>query len=170
MTADATSPLILHRETVKAEWLDYNQHMNVAYYVLVFDHATDAMCNDIGIGWDHTKTTSGSIFILESHIAYLQEVVLDDPLRFATYVLDFDAKRIHFAHTMHHETKGYHAATIEIMQLYVSLETRRAAPMPDATLQRLAVLKEAHAALPRPAGLSRAMSLRAGKLIPTSPD
>ena len=170
MTAAGATPLIPHRETVQAEWLDYNQHMNVAYYVLVFDHATDALCNDIGIGWDHTKTTSGSIFILESHIAYLQEVVLGDPLRFATHVLDFDAKRIHFAHTMHHDTKGYHAATIEIMQLYVNLETRRAAPMPDSTLQRLAELKAAHAALPRPAGLSRAMSLGAGKLIPASTD
>ena len=164
MTTAAASPLVLRRESVQAEWLDYNQHMNVAYYVLVFDHATDALCNHIGIGWDHTKATSGSIFILESHIAYLQEVVLDDPLRFASHVLDFDARRIHFAHTMHHETKGYHAATIEIMQLHVNLETRRAAAMPDATLQRLAALKQAHAALPRPAGLSRSMGLRAGKL------
>ncbi|HJM61310.1 MAG TPA: thioesterase family protein [Alphaproteobacteria bacterium] len=164
MTASTTASLVLHRETVKAEWLDYNRHMNVAYYVLVFDHATDALCNHIGIGWDHTRTTSGSIFILESHIAYLQEVMLDDPLQFTTHVLDFDSKRIHFAHTMHHDRDGYHAATIEIMQLYVNLETRRAAAMPEATLEHLATLKTEHAILPLPPGLSRKMSLTAGKL------
>jgi acyl-CoA thioester hydrolase len=164
MTVSTTAPLVLHRETVKAEWLDYNRHMNVAYYVLVFDHATDALCNHIGIGWDHTRTTSGSIFILESHVAYLQEVMLDDPLRFTTHVLNFDSKRIHFAHTMHHDRDGYHAATIEIMQLYVNLESRRAAAMPEATLERLATLKAEHAARSLPPGLSRKMSLMAGKL------
>ena len=159
----SVAPLVLHRETVKKEWLDYNQHMNVAYYVLAFDHASDALADHIGIGWDHTRGTGGSIFILEVHIAYLREVVLDDPLRFDTHVLDFDAKRIHFAHAMFHDTDGYHAATAEQMLLHVDLETRRATPMPEATRAALAALKAAHRALPPPLGLSRAMGLAAGR-------
>lgn len=159
----APAPLVLHREPVRAEWLDYNEHMNVAFYVLAFDHATDAMCDHIGIGHDYMRETGGSIFILESHVSYLQEVVRDDPLRFATHVFDFDEKRIHFAHEMYHDEQGYLAATNELMMLHVNLKTRRTAPMPDPVLAALATLKSAHAGLPRPAGLSRNMGLRAGK-------
>ncbi len=160
----SVAPLVLHRETVKKAWLDYNQHMNVAYYLLAFDHANDALADHIGIGLDHTRSTGGSIFILEVHLAYLREVVLDDPLRFATHVLDFDAKRIHFAHAMFHDTEGYHAATAEQMLLHVDLESRRATPMPEATRETLAALKAAHEALPPPLGLSRAMGLAAGRI------
>ena len=161
--APVAAPLVLHREPVRAEWLDYNEHMNVAYYVLAFDHATDAMCDHIGIGHDYMRETGGSIFILESHVSYLREVVRDDPLRFATYIFDHDAKRIHFAHEMYHDGEDYLAATNELMMLHVDLNTRRTAPMPDAVLEMLTGLKTAHAALPRPAGLSRTMGLGAGK-------
>jgi len=161
--APAATPLVLHREPVRAEWLDYNEHMNVAYYVLVFDHATDAMCNHIGIGHDYMRDTGGSIFILESHVSYLREVVRDDLLRFATHIFDYDSKRIHFAHEMYHDEAGYLAATNELMMLHVDLNTRRTAPMPDAVLEKLATLKAGHATLARPTGLSRAMGLTAGK-------
>ena len=155
----AKGPLNLHRERVLPEWLDYNEHMNVAYYVLAFDHASDAFADHIGIGWDHTKTTRGSIFIVEAHIAYLREVVKDDPLRFATHVLDFDEKRIHFAHEMHQDDAGYHAATNDLMMLHVDLDLRRAVPMPDTVLDRLSEIHTRHATLSRPKGLSRAMGL-----------
>lgn len=155
----AAAPLSLHRERVLPEWLDYNEHMNVAYYVLAFDHATDAFANHIGIGWDHTKTTRGSIFIVEAHIAYLREVVKDDPLRFATHVLDFDERRIHFAHEMYQDEAGYLAATNELMMLHVDLDKRGAVPMPAPVLISLGDLRDSHAKLPRPKGLSRPMGL-----------
>lgn len=158
-----TAPLGLHRERVLPEWLDYNEHMNVAYYVLAFDHATDAFADHIGIGWDHTKTTRGSIFIVEAHVAYLREVVKDDPLRFTTHVLDFDERRIHFAHEMYHDEAGYLAATNELMMLHVDLDERRAVAMPEAVLNRLADLRDSHAKLPRPKGLSRPMGLSIAK-------
>lgn len=153
------APLMLHREKVRREWLDYNEHMNVAYYLLAFDHATEAFADYIGIGWDHTRATGGSIFIVEAHVAYFREVVEDDPLRFATHVLDFDERRIHYAHTMFHDRAGYHAATNELMLLHVDLPTRRAVAMPAAVLDRLARISDAHAALPPPSGLSRAIGL-----------
>ena len=153
------APLSLHRERVLPEWLDYNEHMNVAYYVLAFDHATDAFADHIGIGWDHTKTIRGSIFIVEAHIAYLREVFKDDPLRFATHVLDFDERRIHFAHEMYQDEAHYLAATNELMMLHVDLDTRRAVAMPAPVLERLADLRARHTQLPRPNGLSRPMGL-----------
>ncbi len=156
-TIDA--PLVLHRETVRREWLDYNAHMNVAYYVLAFDHATDAFMDHVGLGRGYTETAGGSIFILEAHIAYLREVVENDPLRFATHLIDFDEKRIHYAHAMFHDTKNYHAATNELVLLHVDLAKRRAAPMPASVLERLAGIKFVHAVLPPPPGLSRKLGL-----------
>lgn len=156
----AAAPLVLHREPVRAEWIDANDHMNVAYYVLAFDHATDAFMDHIGLGADYVKSAGGSVFILEAHVSYLREVVGGDPLRFATHLIDFDEKRIHYAHAMFHDARGYHAATNELMLLHVDLGARRAAPMPAPALDRLAAIRRAHAGLARPPGLSRAIGLR----------
>ena len=153
------TPLVLHREPVRAEWLDYNGHMNVAYYVLAFDHASDAFSDHIGLGHAYMRETGGSIFILEAHVSYLREVLLDAPLRFETHLIGFDDKRIHFAHAMYHDAEGYHAATNELMLLHVDLDARRAAPMPEDVRARLARIREAHAGLAPPPGLSRRMGL-----------
>ena len=163
-TPDAgAAPLVLHREPVRAEWLDVNDHMNVAYYVLAFDHATDAFMAHIGLGPEHMKETGGSVFVLETHVSYLREVVGGDPLRFATHLFGFDEKRIHYAHAMFHDARDYHAATSEIMLLHVDLNRRRAAPMPAPVLDRLAAIRRAHAGVAPPPGLSREIGLRGAK-------
>ena len=154
------APLVLHREAVRAEWLDVNDHMNVAFYVLAFDHATDAFMAHIGLGPEHMRETGGSIFVLEAHVSYLREVVGGDPLRFATHLIGFDEKRIHYAHAMFHDARGYHAATNELMLLHVDLNRRRAAPMPASVLERLAAIRRAHAEVALPPGLSREIGLR----------
>ncbi len=153
------APLALHREPVRTEWIDINNHMNVAYYVLAFDHATDAFVDLIGLGSDHVAAGGGMIFIVESHVTYSGEVLADDPLRFTTQLLAFDDKRIHYVHQMFHETKGYLAATNELMILHVGVENRRTAPIPPAVRERLGRIMTAHADLPRPEGLSRGMGL-----------
>ncbi len=149
------APLILHRERVRDEWLDINAHMNVAYYLLAFDHATDAFMELIGLDQAYTRATGGSIFVLEAHAAYLREVVGNDPLRFTTHLIDFDEKRIHAVHAMYHDEKQYHAATNELMLLHMDLGKRRAAPMPMSVRDRLAAIKRAHAGADLPPGLSR---------------
>ena len=40
---------------VKPEWLDYNDHLNVAYYVLLFDLGIDAFKAVVGIDLDYIK-------------------------------------------------------------------------------------------------------------------
>jgi len=92
-------------------------------------------------------------------VTYQREVREGDLLRFTTRLLDYDAKRIHYCHEMHHATAGYLAATNELMSLHVSEETRRAAPMATAILDRLREVKVAHDALPIPAHVGRRMGL-----------
>jgi acyl-CoA thioester hydrolase len=153
MTIDA--PLELHAEQVRDEWIDYNGHMNVAYYVLAFDHATDAFLDYLGLDAAHRDATGGSTFTVEAHVTYQNELRRGDPLRISTHLLGYDVKRIHYFQQMRHATEGFVAATCEWLMLYVDLNTRRTAAMPPALMDRLAEILAAHGALPRPPEVGR---------------
>jgi acyl-CoA thioester hydrolase len=156
-------PLSVHRETVHADWIDYNGHMNVAYYVLAFDHATDAFLDQIGMGQRYLAETHCSVFTAEAHVTYEQEVKLGDPLRFETLVLGADAKRIHYFHRMYHDEQGYLAATNELLILHVDMQARRVVPMPESVRARVDALLASHAALERPPQVGRVIGLTAKK-------
>ncbi len=149
------TPLALHAETVRPEWIDYNGHMNVAYYLLAFDHATDAVLDHFGIGRDYAESQGRSMFVVEAHLTYAREVTQGDGLRFASTVLAADAKRLHLFHEMRHEGEGFLAATAEFLLLHVDLADRRAVPFGDEARARLAAAAEAHGALPRPLQVGR---------------
>tara|TARA_R110002167_G_scaffold102074_2_gene265201 strand:- start:592 stop:1164 length:573 start_codon:yes stop_codon:yes gene_type:complete len=152
--------LTIHREAVRPEWIDYNGHMNVAYYVLAFDHATDRFLDLLDAGAGYVSRTRHSWFVLETHVTYRQEVVEGDPLRFTLHLVDFDDKRAHYFFEMHHAEEGYLAATSEQVGLHVDLEARRSAPFPAEIAARLAVLAEAQAGLDLPAAIGRSIGLR----------
>src|SRR5512134_2898240 len=146
---------------VRPEWIDNNGHMNMGYYVVVFDLATDEWMRLIGLDAAHRRAREVTTFCLEAHVTYHREVREGDPLRFTTRLLAHDAKRIHYIHEMFHGEAGYLAATNELMSLHVSQTTRRGAPMTPAILARLAALQRAHDRLPRPAQVGRVMGLAA---------
>jgi len=152
-------PFDAYRDVVRAEWIDHNRHMNMGFYLVVFDLATDAWFRHVGLGEDHRRAHGVTTFCLEAHVTYHREVREGDPLRFTTRLLDHDAKRIHFIHEMRHEREGYLAATNELMSLHVSEATRRAAPMAPEVVARLDRIRAAHAGLPRPAQAGRRIGL-----------
>jgi acyl-CoA thioester hydrolase len=158
--ADIPTPFDSYRTEVRPEWIDYNGHMNVAYYVLAFDHGTDAFWDFLGIGESYLKRANNSTFALEGHVTYQGEVRLGDPLRITSQLLGFDAKRLHHFHRMFHAAEGYLAATLECVSLHVSLESRRGAPFPDDRLALLARVKAAHDALGVPDEAGRSVGLR----------
>ena len=149
-----------HREVVQPEWIDYNGHMNVAFYFLAFDHATDAFYDAMGCGEHYKAAGNFSTFTLEGHITYDQEVLEGDPLRFTTQLLDFDEKRLHYFHVMYHAEKGFAAATNELIAMHVDMDLRRSAPFPPDILKKLADTKERHGALPRPDQAGRIIGIR----------
>ncbi len=157
MTIDA--PLALHSEPVRPEWIDYNGHMNVAYYTMVFDHMLDAFMDFVGVGEDYTKRTKRSLFILDSRTLYLREVKANDTLRCTMQLLDFDAKRLHYCSQMEHSREGWAVALFEGLSVHVDLGARRSSPMPDPVLKRLAEIKKAHEVLDKPDPLRRAVGL-----------
>ena len=156
------APFDQYRQVVRPEWIDYNEHMNMGYYLVVFDLATDEFLEWLGLTEAHRARHEVTTFCLEAHVTYHREVRAGDPLRFTTLLLGHDAKRIHYIHAMYHATDGYLAATNELMSLHVSRATRRGAPMAPQILERLARVQNAHDALPRPPQVGRTIGLKAG--------
>jgi acyl-CoA thioester hydrolase len=156
-----TDPLLrLHTETVRPEWIDYNGHMNVAYYVLAFDHATDRLLDHAGLGVAYVEAENRSVFVLEMHVTYEREVRESDPLAFTTRILDIDAKRVHLFHAMHHGTEGWLAATNELVLMHIDLEARRSCPLPDSALETLKAIHRSQADLPMPSQAGRVIGLK----------
>ena len=127
----------LVRDVVRAEWIDINQHMNVAYYVLAFDLAIDALWERFGLGGEYFETRHGSTFAVESHIEYKRELLKGDPYIVTTQILAFDEKRIHQFMRMYHAEQGYLAATSEWMNLHVNIRERKVTPWPESILGRI---------------------------------
>lgn len=157
------APLRLFETDIRREWIDYNDHLNMAYYMLIFDLATDAFFDYLDLGKDYKDRGGGTTFTLEAHITYTGEVSLGDRVRVETQLFDFDEKRLHYGHVMFHADKGYQASANDLVTLHVSQETRRTAPMPEATRARLERIQAAHSGLSTPEGMSQKMGLRRKK-------
>lgn len=123
---------------VKPEWIDYNGHMNVAYYVLAFDLAIDALWARIGITDEYIRDTRGSTFAVETHVTYQEELKEGEPYFVAMQLLAYDEKRIHHFQRMYHAEKRYLAATAEWMSLHVDLNIRKVTQWPESVLEALA--------------------------------
>jgi|TARA_Y100000310_G_scaffold94135_1_gene91750 acyl-CoA thioester hydrolase len=155
----ASAPLELSRQRVLADWIDYNGHMNVAYYVLAFDRGVDELMGHVGLTPAYIEREASSTFTLEIHINYLQELHLGDPIRLAWQLLDFDAKRMHYFLRMYHADEDFLAATSEQIMLHVSLTSRRSLPFPETIQNTLAQLLAAHRDLPRPQQAGRVIGI-----------
>ena len=117
--------MILKTEKVIKEYTDYNNHLNVAYYVRIFDIAADVMLDNFKMGGVSAKKDKKTTFVAEMHTIYNQEVRLGEEVEtYVTYV-DHDKKRIHYKLSMFHKEKKYLAATNEVISLYVDLSKRK---------------------------------------------
>jgi acyl-CoA thioester hydrolase len=147
-------PVIEYRDVVRPEWIDSNGHMNLAYYVVVFDLATDAFYTALEIGDGYREVSGNSCFTAETHTLYEREVHLGDKLLVRSWLLGADTKRLHYFHEMFHIESGERSAVQELMALHIDMGRRRVAPYPQekyAALQR-AVQEFAPSDLPKGAG------------------
>ncbi|MGD0107439.1 MAG: thioesterase family protein [Rhodopila sp.] len=147
-------PVTEYQSVVRPEWIDSNGHMNLAYYVVVFDLATDALYAELEIGDAYREATGNSCFTAETHTLYEREVHLGDCLKVRSWLLGADTKRLHYFHEMFRADTGERAAAQELMALHVDMDVRRVAPYPAdrfAALQK-AVKEYAPATPPKGAG------------------
>jgi len=157
---DLSTPFDRHRARVKPEWIDGNGHMNVGYYVVAFDQASDTISEQLGVSWEYTRRKFGMIFIAEAHVTYDRELLPEAPFRVTTQILGHDEKRLHIFHEMYHVEEGFLAATNELMILHVDFETRKVSPWPQETQARIAAMAEAHKKLPWPAKAGRTIGIK----------
>ena len=154
------APFQANRQVILPEWIDYNGHMNVAYYVLVFDRATDDFFDFMGMDAEYRAAGNVSAFTAEMHVNYIREAKEGDEVYVTTQLLGYDAKRFHYFHRMYHAGEGYLAATNELLCLFVDMSQRRVTQMPDPILDRLAEIRESHAELPLPEQAGSVMKVK----------
>ncbi|MEC9405587.1 MAG: thioesterase family protein [Pseudomonadota bacterium] len=146
--------------TVRDDWIDYNGHLNMAYYNVVFDTAVDEVFHRLGMGPDYVKTRGGSFFTAEVHVCYLRELSAGMKVIATLQLVDFDAKRAHFYQELRHAEEGWLSATSEQLSLHVDMNARKVAPWPEDIAANLTALSQAHASLPRPERAGRHIEIR----------
>ena len=154
------APVVLPERAVPAEWIDYNGHMNVAYYIMAIDQALDRFLEDeLGIGELHAARVRQGPYALQAHVQYLGELLEGSKFKVAIRLIDCDAKRIHVFVELIAET-GDLAATCEQMLMNVDLETRRSTPYPDWVQARMQAMLAGHSKLEMPAQLGASIGIR----------
>ena len=131
--------IFLSTGRVKAEWTDYNSHMNLAYYIHLFDIAWEILLERFNMGEESSINQRKSTFAVESHTTYDQEVKVGEEVDINLMFLDHDKKRIVYKLEMIHKEKKYLAATIEVLSLYVDLNQRKVV---EFDLDRLKVMDD----------------------------
>jgi len=155
------APFVSSVMRVEPQWIDYNGHLNMAYYNVLFDRAVDEAYELLGIGADYVTRARHSCFTAEVHIRYLRELHAGDPVRVTFQLLAHDAKRLHYFEQLFHATEGWVSATSENMALHVALDAKATAPFPQPATRRLALMQAAHGALPRPEAAGRRIAMKA---------
>jgi acyl-CoA thioester hydrolase len=153
------APFDRYRGEVLPEWIDANGHLNLAYYVVLFDYATDALFDAVGIGVRYKEATNHGTFAVETHNLYERELLVGERVRVATQILGTDDKRLHFAHEMFSLASGQRAATQELMYLHIDLDARRVVPWPADVRERVLAAAAAHSHLPRPDWAGRRIAI-----------
>jgi len=145
---------------VEPAWIDYNGHLNMAYYNVLFDRCVDQAYELFGFDADYLKTHNASFFTLEVHVTYLREIHEGAPVYVTLQLLDFDEKRTHFFQELHHAEDGFLSATSEQINLHVDMGTKRSAPFPPDVLKRIEAMHTAHAGLERKPQVGHVIGIR----------
>jgi acyl-CoA thioester hydrolase len=153
------APFVSTVMQIEPQWIDYNGHLNMAYYNVMMDRAIDQMWLHLGIGPAYMKERHGSTFTAEAHVRYLREIHLGDPVQVSVYLLGHDEKRLHTFEELRHATDGWLSATSENMTLHMDMTARRVAPFPADIRARIAQVVASHAAVPRPEGTGRTVAM-----------
>jgi acyl-CoA thioester hydrolase len=153
------SPFLSSVMQIEPQWIDYNGHLNMAYYNVMFDRAIDELWFRLGIGPTYMKARNGSTFTAECHVRYLREIHLGDPVQVSVMLVGADEKRLHTFEELRHAGEGWISATSENMSVHIDMAARKTAPFPPDIRGRIQAVAQAHSAIPRPEGLGRRIAM-----------
>ncbi|MBD1109085.1 thioesterase family protein [Pelagibacterales bacterium SAG-MED50] len=119
--------LLLNTTKIINEWTDYNNHMNLSFYILVFDKAAEKILSKFNMGEEAAIKTKRSTMVVETHTTYNNEVKEDDNVDVYLSYCDHDKKRLHYKLEMYEKSKNVLSATTEVLALYINLDLRKVA-------------------------------------------
>lgn len=154
-----STPFLSSVMQIEPRWIDYNGHLNMAYYNVMFDRAIDQLWLELGIGPGYMKERNGSTFTAECHVRYRREIHLGDPVQVSVLLIDADEKRLHTFEELRHATEGWVSATSENMTVHIDMAARKTAPFPQDIRARIKTVVEAHQAIVRPEGIGRKITM-----------
>lgn len=164
------APFVSSTMHLEPDWIDFNGHLNLAYYHVLFDRSLDEAFAMVGLGPDYVATRRASYFIAETHVVYARELHYEQPVRVTLQLLDCDEKRMHLYLELRHATEGWLSASCEMLGLHVDMTKRKVTPFPKEIQRNLEIMRAAHAGLPRPDNAGRRIALRRGGEGPSSDD
>ena len=158
--SEIEAPFVTEGLKVLPEWIDYNGHLNVAYYLRLFDLGFDGTYERFGFLPDVTRDRNASGFAAELHMTFQRELMVHDEVRVTSQLIGFTEKRINMFQMLYHAESGELSATCEWMSLYIDLTKRRVAEIPPRLQERLGRVLQAHSKLPRPQEAGRGISMQ----------
>ncbi len=153
------APFVAPAAEIEAVWIDYNGHMNMAYYNVLFDRTADHAFETLGLDEAYVRQTGLSLYVAEIHVCYVQELHLGNRVTGSFHLIDFDTKRLHVYSELRH-TDGWLAATSEALYLHIDASGPKVTPMPQPMLERVRHMHEAHATLPQPERIGRRIRIK----------
>lgn len=155
----STVPFQSRIRKVEPDWIDYNGHMNMAYYNVLFDRCADDAFASLGIGPDYVTKRNLSVYTAEIHVCYIRELHLGDATRCSFQIVDHDEKRLHIYKELRHRD-GWLSATSESLYLHVDMSGPRVAPFPSDIIAKIGDMARAHGDLARPERIGRSIAIR----------
>lgn len=152
------APLVAPEAAIEAAWIDYNGHLNMAYYNVLFDRGADHAFGSFGLTEAYVRDHGLSFYVAEVHVCYVRELHLGDTVRAGFQLLDFDEKRLHAYQELRHRD-GWLAATSEQLYLHIDASGPKVAPIPTAMLEKINDMHKAHQSLPTPERAGRQIKI-----------
>ncbi|RWC14713.1 MAG: thioesterase [Mesorhizobium sp.] len=153
------APFISRPMDIEKDWIDYNGHLNMAYYNVLFDRCSDDAFEMLGMGPNYAKERRLTIYTAEVHVCYVQELHLEHKVQVSFQLIDHDEKRLRAYQEIRH-VDGWLAATSETLSLHVDMSGPKVAPFPADVLARVEEMRAAHAALPMPERAGRSIGIK----------
>lgn len=158
-SAKFDTPVIAPEMIVEEQWIDYNDHLNMAYYNVLFDRTADFAVDILSCGESYRRATGKTLMAAEAHVTYLRELKKGARVRGTFRLLDADQKRLHIYQELYH-SEGWLSATSESVHLHVDLAGPNVVPFPDDIVADVQTMLRYHRSLPKTKYIGRVMGLR----------
>lgn len=153
------APFVSRVMEIEKDWIDYNGHLNMAYYNVLFDRCSDEAFEIMGMGPDYARTRKLTIYTAEVHVCYVQELHLGDKVTATFHLIDSDEKRLRAYQEIRH-VDGWLAATSESLSLHVDMAGPKVAAFPADIQEKVDAMRTAHAGLATPERAGRSIGIK----------